>query len=149
MENATISGTGAAQRSDNNNQGSAIEHKQRSGGIDSFLDRRGKQWSVPGKLRKDLPMSKSISLVAAAIVSLVVGLGAATSGNAQSPQSDQAYCHSLVKVLKEGTGTVRGLPVGNATAVAIGQCEEGNPGPAIPVLEQQLRDADIPVPARG
>ena len=99
-------------------------------------------------------MSKSISLVAAAIASLVVGLGVATDSNAQSPAqsstSDHAYCHSLVQALRdEGTGTVRGLPVGNATAVAIGQCEEGNPGQAIPVLEQQLRDRDIPVPARG
>jgi hypothetical protein len=48
-----------------------------------------------------------------------------------------------------GWGTVRGLPVGNATAVAIAQCQEGNPGPAIPVLEQQLRDRDIALPARS
>ena len=94
-------------------------------------------------------MSKSIPLVAAAIVSLVVGLGAATSGNAQSPLSDQAYCHSLVKVLKEGTGTVRGLPVGNATAVAIAQCQEGDSESAIPVLEQQMRDRKIDLPPRS
>jgi hypothetical protein len=94
-------------------------------------------------------MTKSTSLLAAAIVSLAVGLGFATSSNAQSPTSDQAYCQSLVKALREGTGTVRGLPVGNATAVAIAQCQEGEPGPAIPVLEQQLRDRDIAVPTRG
>jgi hypothetical protein len=94
-------------------------------------------------------MIKSTSLLAAAIVSLVVGLGLATSSNAQSPMSDQAYCQSLLKALREGTGTVRGLPVGNSTAVAIAQCQEGNPGPAIPVLEQQLRDRDIAVPTRG
>jgi hypothetical protein len=94
-------------------------------------------------------MNKSTSLLAAAIVSLSVGLGLATSSNAQSPMSDQDYCQSLLKALREGTGTVRGLPVGNSTAVAIGQCQEGNPGPAIPVLEQQLRDRDIAVPTRG
>jgi hypothetical protein len=94
-------------------------------------------------------MNKSTSLLAAAIVSLVVGLGFVTSSNAQSPMSEQAYCQSLVKALREGTGTVRGLPVGNATAVAIAQCQEGEPGPAIPVLEQQLRDRDIAVPTRG
>jgi len=44
---------------------------------------------------------------------------------------------------------VRGLPVGNATAVAIAQCQEGDARPAIPVLEQQLRDRDINVPTRG
>jgi len=97
-------------------------------------------------------MTKSTSLVAAAIVSLVVGLGVATSSNAQSPMSDQDYCRLLVE--KYTVGSDRGLKygrseVGNATAVAIAQCLEGNPGPAIPVLEQKLRDADIPVPERS
>jgi hypothetical protein len=38
--------------------------------------------------------------------------------------------------------------VGNATAVAIAQCQEGNPAPAIPVLQKKLRDNRIPVPPR-
>ena len=97
-------------------------------------------------------MTKSTSLVAAAIVSLVVSLGVATSSNAQSPMSDQDYCRLLVE--KYTVGSDRGLKygrseVGNATAVAIAQCEEGQPGPAIPVLEQQMRDRDITLPARG
>jgi hypothetical protein len=94
-------------------------------------------------------MNKSSSLFAAVIASLVAGVCLATGSNAQSPMSDQAYCQSLVKVLRqEALGMVRGLPVGNATAVAIAQCEEGNPGPAIPVLEQQLRDRDVALPSR-
>ena len=97
-------------------------------------------------------MNKSASLFAAAIVSAVVGLGFATSSNAQSPMSDQAYCHLLVE--KITIGSDRGLKygrseVGNATAVAIAQCQEGEPGPAIPVLQEKLRDAQIPVPTRG
>jgi hypothetical protein len=96
-------------------------------------------------------MTKSTSLLAAAIVASIVGLGFAASGNAQSPMSDQAYCRLLVEKLTIGTD--RGLKygrseVGNATAVAIAQCQEVEPGPAIPVLEQKLRDADIPVPTR-
>jgi hypothetical protein len=94
-------------------------------------------------------MKKSTLRLAAAITSLVVGVGFATSSNAQSPMSDQDYCQSLLKALREGTGSVRGLPVGNATAVAMGQCQEGNPGPAIPVLEQELRDRKIAMPKRG
>ena len=99
-------------------------------------------------------MRKSTSLLAAAIASLVVGVGLATGSNAQtsarSSMSDEAYCQSMLKELREhGWGTVRGLPVGNATAVAIAQCEEGQPGPAIPVLEQQMRDRDITLPSRG
>jgi hypothetical protein len=97
-------------------------------------------------------MTKSTSLVAAAIVSLVVGLGVATSSNAQSPMSDQDYCRLLVDKYTIGSdqGQKYGRSeVGNATAVAIAQCQEGNPGPAIPVLQQKLREADIPVPTRG
>ena len=97
-------------------------------------------------------MTRSTSLLAAGIVSLVVGLGFATGSNAQSPMSDQDYCRLLVE--KYTVGSDRGLKygrseVGNATAVAIAQCQEGNPGPAIPVLQQKLREADIPVPERG
>ena len=49
----------------------------------------------------------------------------------------------------KGTGTVRGLPVGNATAVAIAQCQEGDSESAIPVLEQQMRDRKINLPPRS
>ena len=96
-------------------------------------------------------MNKSTSLLAATIVSLVVGLGFATGSNAQSRMSDQDYCRLLVD--KYMIGSNEGLKygrteVGNATAVAIAQCQEGNPEPAIPVLEQKLREADIPVPTR-
>ena len=96
-------------------------------------------------------MKKTTTLLAAAIVSLVAGLGIATDSNAQSPMSDQAYCQSLAKALREyGTGTARGgLPVGVSTAVAIAQCQAGDAKPAIPVLEQQLNDRRIPVPSRS
>lgn len=94
--------------------------------------------------------NKYTSLLAAAVGSLVIGLGFATAGNAQSPPAnEQEYCQLLLKELRDhGWGTVRGLPVGNATAVAIAQCQEGNPGPAIPVLEEQMRDRKIPLPSK-
>ena len=97
-------------------------------------------------------MNKFTSLSAAAIASLVVGLGLATAGNAQtpvqSPMSDQDYCHLLVDKYTIGLKFGRS-EVGNATAVAIAQCLEGDAKPAIPVLLQKLHEADIPVPARG
>jgi hypothetical protein len=94
-------------------------------------------------------MNRSISLFAAAIVSVVAGTGIATSSNAQSATNDAAYCQSLIKAYSTG-GNARGsLPVGTATAVAIAQCREGDPRPAIPVLEQRLRDRNIAVPARS
>jgi hypothetical protein len=92
-------------------------------------------------------MSKSLSLCAAAIASLVAGMCIATSSNAQPTTSDTAYCRSLINAYAKGGNAKGSLPVGNATAVAIGQCQEGNPGPAIPVLEQRLRDRNIAVPA--
>jgi hypothetical protein len=94
-------------------------------------------------------MKRSISLSAAAIAALVAGMGIATSSNAQPTTSDAAYCQSLVRTYSQG-GNARGsLPVGNATAIAINQCRDGNPRPAIPVLERKLRDNNIAVPARS
>jgi hypothetical protein len=97
-------------------------------------------------------MNKLTSLGAAALAALVVGLGFATNSNAQSPvqpaMSDQQYCHLLADRYTGGFKFGRS-EVGNATAVAIAQCLEGNAKPAIPVLMQKLHDADIPVPARS
>ena len=94
-------------------------------------------------------MTKFTSLVAATITALVVGLGFATSSNAQShPMSDQQYCRRLVDKYTIGLKFGRS-EVGNATAVAIAQCLEGDAKPAIPVLVQKLHDADIPVPVRS
>jgi len=99
-------------------------------------------------------MTKSTSLLAAAIASLVIGVGLATGSNAQTSDptsmSDEAYCQAMLKELRDhGWGTVRGLPVGNATAVAIAQCQEGDSESAIPVLEQQMRDRKINLPPRS
>src|SRR5262245_861046 len=97
-------------------------------------------------------MSTLTSFSAATVTALVVGLGFATSSNAQtlgsSPMSDQAYCHLLADKYTGGFKYGRS-EVGNATAVAIAQCLEGNAKPAIPVLMQKLHEADIPVPTRG
>ena len=96
-------------------------------------------------------MNKLTSLGAAALATLVVGLGFATSSNAQSPvpsaMSDQQYCRLLAD---KYTGDFKfgRSEVGNATAVAIAQCLEGDAKPAIPVLMKKLHDADIPVPPR-
>lgn len=93
-------------------------------------------------------MNKLTSLGAAAVTALVVGVGFATAANAQSPMTDQQYCHLLADKYTGGFKFGRS-EVGNATAVAIAQCLEGNAKPAIPVLMQKLHDADIPVPVRS
>jgi hypothetical protein len=94
-------------------------------------------------------MNRSITLCAAAIGSLIAGAGIAASSYAQPAMSDAAYCRSLINAYANG-GNARGsLPVGNATAVAIAQCQEGDPESAIPVLEQQMHDRRINLPPRS
>ena len=106
-------------------------------------------------------MSKSAILLSAAFVSLTVGACTATNGDAQfttaARPGDAAYCQSLVKLYTAYTGTVGGSLGGNTTggeaadldaSVAIAQCQEGNPAPAIPVLQQKLRDSRVAVPPR-
>ena len=97
-------------------------------------------------------MSKFTTLSAATVTALVVGLGFAATSDAQtfmpSPMSDQQYCRLLADKYTRGFKFGRS-EVGNATAVAIAQCLEGDAKPAIPVLQQKLHDADIPVPVRS
>jgi hypothetical protein len=105
-------------------------------------------------------MSKSAVLLIAAIVPLTAGACTAITGGAQSTPArpgDAAYCQSLVNLYTAYAGTVGGSLGGDTrggepadldASVAIAQCQEGNPGPAIPVLEQKLHDNRVAVPPR-
>jgi hypothetical protein len=106
-------------------------------------------------------MSKAAILLIATIVPLTAGACTATDSGAQSATTarpaDAAYCQSLVNLYSTYGGTVGGSLGGNTRGgepadldakVAIAQCQEGNPGPAIPVLEQKLRDNRVAVPPR-
>ena len=106
-------------------------------------------------------MSKYAILLIAAIVPLTAGACTATNGGAQfataARPGDAAYCQSLVNLYTAYTGTVGGSLGGDTkggepadldASVAIAQCQEGNPGPAIPVLEQKLHDSRVAVPRR-
>ncbi|MEA2846660.1 MAG: hypothetical protein QOG78_1941 [Rhodospirillaceae bacterium] len=94
-------------------------------------------------------MNKSAKLLIAAIAPLIAGASIATSSNAQSAMSDEAYCRVLVNEYTHG-GIERGFaPESLDTSVAINQCQQGNPRPAIPVLEQKLRNSGFTVPSRS
>jgi hypothetical protein len=94
-------------------------------------------------------MNKSAKLLIAAIAPLIAGVSIATSSNAQSAMSDEAYCRVLVNEYTHG-GIERGFaPESLDTSVAINQCQQGNPRPAIPVLEQKLRNSGFTVPSRS
>jgi hypothetical protein len=93
-------------------------------------------------------MTKTVRLLAGAILPLVAGMGIATGSNAQSATNDEAYCRSLVNEFTHGAA--RGFsPESLDTSVAINQCRDGNPRSAIPVLEQKLRDNGFNVPPRS
>ena len=106
-------------------------------------------------------MGKSATLSVAAIAPLIAGACTATGGSAQSATTaqldDAAYCQALVNQYTTYIGTVGGSPGGNSedgrradvdAGVAIGLCRRGNPGPAIPVLEQKLLDSHVDLPSR-
>jgi hypothetical protein len=95
---------------------------------------------------------------------LVAVFAAACTTTGTTPVSpakpgDLAYCQKLVDQYTTYVGSVGGSLGGNVdrggqpadieAKVAIAQCQEGNPAPAIPVLEQKLRDAKVTVPPRS
>jgi hypothetical protein len=103
---------------------------------------------LAGKQRKGPPMKKTATLLTGAILPLVAGMGIAASSNAQSA-TNEAYCLALVNEYTHG-GIERGFsPESLDTSVAINQCRDGNPRPAIPVLEQKLRGNDYTLPPRS
>jgi hypothetical protein len=97
-------------------------------------------------------MSKSPTLFFSAIVPLIAGMCVATSSNAQSTTSDEAYCQALSKKFFTNDGGTTVAPGGGSTvpldaSVAISQCKD-YPGSAIPVLENLLRDNGVALPRR-
>jgi hypothetical protein len=106
-------------------------------------------------------MSKPIVLFMAASVSVLAtactGAGGATGSTTPASPADIAYCQRLIDNYTTYVGSVGGTLGGNSersapadldAKAAIAQCQEGNTGPAIPVLEQKLRDARVTVPPR-
>ena len=104
-------------------------------------------------------MMKIFATSAAAALALAATACTTTSGGpppGMSVAQGDAYCAKLTQVYTEYVGTVSGALGGNATGgeaadldarVAIAQCQDGNTGSAIPVLQQKLRDAKVAVPA--
>jgi hypothetical protein len=68
----------------------------------------------------------------------------AAAGMAASP-NDLAYCREMSRRYRQFLGARQSLP---DAGEALAQCDAGNPGPAIPVLERLLTDARIPLPPR-
>ena len=93
-------------------------------------------------------MKKTATLLAAAIVSVVAGLGIATDSNArsaaQSSMSDQTYCQLLADFNRASDEK----NVDATVPEAINQCDKGNTAASIPVLERALTDDTVTLPPR-
>jgi hypothetical protein len=86
-------------------------------------------------------------LVAAALLS------AGACAPAPIPSADQRYCWALSELYQRyvgnpitETGSIRRNDADAQRALA--QCQQRNPGPAIPVLERKLLDAGFTLPPR-
>jgi hypothetical protein len=93
-------------------------------------------------------MTKTATILMGAVAALSAAAVFAPSSYAQSQAGDQAYCRQLVDEYTFG------MPRGQtneslSTSVAIDQCRSGNPEPAIPVLQQMMRDRGFTVPAHS
>jgi hypothetical protein len=88
-------------------------------------------------------MTKALLILVAAVV-----VGVATNASAEDMARDQAYCRQLVDLYTSGgSGNGPWSPSLDAS-IALDQCRSGNPAPAIPVLQERLRDAGFEVPGR-
>jgi hypothetical protein len=58
--------------------------------------------------------------------------------------SDATYCQALSKLYRE----VNKATASATAAEAMNQCSQGNTAAGIPVLEKELRDAKVSLPAR-
>jgi hypothetical protein len=93
-------------------------------------------------------MKKTATLLAAAIVSVVAGLGIATDSNAKSAarsfMSDQAYCQLLADLNRASDEQ----NMDAAVTEAINECNKGNTAAGIPVLEKALTNDTVTLSPR-
>ena len=75
-------------------------------------------------------------------VAICAAIGLPFAASAQS--ADTKYCNALSEKYRT-SGTNKG---DSPEAIAMGKCAN-DPASAIPVLEKSLKDAKIPLPARG
>jgi hypothetical protein len=95
-------------------------------------------------------MTKTATALMGVVVALATAAAFAPSSYARDLTSDEAYCRQLIKEYTYG-GMPRSAAVFESlrTKVAIDQCRSGNPEPAIPVLQQVLRNQGFTVPPRS
>jgi hypothetical protein len=97
-----------------------------------------------------------VLVIAAALVGCTTTNSSPSTPPGMQPAQAAAYCAKLVRAYTEYVGSVTGSLGGTSSGgeaadldarVAIAQCQDGAYGPAIPVLQQKLRDARVAVPS--
>lgn len=94
-------------------------------------------------------------LVRGLVVAGLLSVGACTSGlgSWRNAPPDQRYCWTLSELYRRYVGN----PITETSSIrrndaeaqrALAQCQQRNPGPAIPVLERKLLDAGFTLPPR-
>jgi hypothetical protein len=66
-------------------------------------------------------------------------------GQVAAAPNDLAYCKEMAAKYRRYLGNTQ---ADGDAGLALAQCDAGNPGPAIPVLEKLLTDAKLPLPTR-
>jgi hypothetical protein len=86
---------------------------------------------------------------------VLLAAGLAVPGTAMAQRNDQAYCEALSDLYVQYIGHDiesggRTRPTGSPEAqIAVAQCRQRNPAPAIPVLERTLRSNGFSLPKPG
>jgi hypothetical protein len=92
----------------------------------------------------------SVRVLAAAVL---LAAGACSSPSWRNASADQRYCWALGELYQRYVGN----PITETSSIrrndaeaqrALAQCQQRNPGPAIPVLERKLLDAGFTLPPR-
>lgn len=103
-------------------------------------------------------MAKSEGFLILAVAALGAGACTQTAGGpppGMTAAQGAAYCSTLTQTYGEYVASVGGYLGGNATGgaapdidarVAISQCQDGDTGAGIPVLQRELRNNKVAVP---
>src|SRR4051812_23805443 len=99
-------------------------------------------------------MKLGTRLIAVAGLSLLPALWPAAA-SAQTPSADVAYCRALGQIYVRYIGhdwlygDRQRFLANNDAQVAVTKCDNGDTASAIPILERELRNNKITLPARG
>ncbi|MBN9088782.1 MAG: hypothetical protein J0J01_17900 [Reyranella sp.] len=100
-------------------------------------------------------MTRSLHLMAIGLLALPLAAPAQTWAQAPSLNADRDYCHRLGAIYEHYLGKSYASPYNDyrrgplSAQVAVTQCDGGDVGQAIAILEDQLKRNKFTLPPRG